>query len=225
MVCISQCCWFIAINFCWCKMAHFDMVALPSGKSNHIKWVEMRKAIVIKVFWYERKTNIWNQFLDQVRTRLNNICQELMVEEDLPIVAMLKNHFLGLEEQEKSILDVFDYHKKLYAKDFFETQLKKMDVYLSVINWKFITNFEYFIWNRKYLKSYCKACFMLIVVISIERGLSENVYLKCSENDLCHWIDSLDFLVCQNIMSIFQFWKVCVNNFFDSGHEDFPFSH
>ena len=41
-----------------------------------------------------------NQFLDQVRTRLNNIYRELMVKGDLPTVIMVKNHFLGIEEHD-----------------------------------------------------------------------------------------------------------------------------
>ena len=108
-----------------------------------------------------------NQFLDQVRTRLNNIYRELMVEGDLPTVAMVKNHFLGIEEQGKSILDAFDYHKKVaqgdlsdntlqhysttekYVKEFLEGQFKTTDVYLRVINYKFITDFEYFLRNRR----------------------------------------------------------------------------
>ncbi len=54
-----------------------------------------------------------NQFLDQVRTRFNNIYRELMVDGDLPTVVMVKNHFLGFVEQGKSILDAFEYHKKV----------------------------------------------------------------------------------------------------------------
>ena len=108
-----------------------------------------------------------NQFLDQVRTRLNNIYRELMIEGDLPTVAMVKNHFLGIVEQGKSILDAFDYHKKVaqgdlsdntlqhysttekYVKEFLETQFKTTDVYLRTINYKFIVDFEYFLRNRK----------------------------------------------------------------------------
>lgn len=108
-----------------------------------------------------------NQFLDQVRTRLNNIYRELMVEGDLPTVAMIKNHFLGIVEQGKSILDAFDYHKKVaqgdlsdntlqhysttekYVKEFLEAQFKTTDVYLRTINYKFIVDFEYFLRNRK----------------------------------------------------------------------------
>ena len=54
-----------------------------------------------------------NQFLDQIRTKLNNIYREMMVEGNLPSVVMVKNHFLGIVEQGKSILDAFDYHKKV----------------------------------------------------------------------------------------------------------------
>lgn len=108
-----------------------------------------------------------NQFLDQVRTRINNIYRELMVEGDLPTVVMVKNHFLGIEDQGKSIIDAFDYHKKVavgdlsentlkhykttekYVKEFLVAQFKTTDVYLKAINYKFITDFEYFLRNRK----------------------------------------------------------------------------
>lgn len=88
-----------------------------------------------------------NQFLDQVRTRLNNIYRELMVEDDLPTIIMVKNHFLGIEEQGKSILDAFDYHKMVsqgnlsdntikhyntterYVKEFLDLQFKTTNVF------------------------------------------------------------------------------------------------
>ena len=108
-----------------------------------------------------------NQFLDLVRTRFNNIYRELLVEGDLPTVVMVKNHFLGIEEQGKSILDAFEYHKKValgnlsdntlkhykttekYVKEFVKEQFKTSDVFLRSINYKFITDFEYFLRNRK----------------------------------------------------------------------------
>ena len=116
-----------------------------------------------------RKTEIkeLNRFLDQVRTRLNNIYRELLVDGDLPSPSIIKNHFLGIEEQGKSILDAFDYHKKVavgdlsdntlkhykttekYVKEFLLAQFKTTDVYLRTINFKFITDFEYFLRNRK----------------------------------------------------------------------------
>ena len=65
-----------------------------------------------------------NQFLDQARTKLNNISREHMVEGDLPTVVMVKNHFLGIVEQGKSILDAFDYHKKVAQGDLSSNTLK-----------------------------------------------------------------------------------------------------
>jgi len=116
-----------------------------------------------------RKTEVkeLNRFLEQVRTRLNNIYRELLVDGDLPTPAMVKNHFLGIEEQGKSILDAFDYHKKIavgdlsdntlkhykttekYVKEFLLVHFKTTDVYLKAINYQFITDFEYFLRNRK----------------------------------------------------------------------------
>ena len=75
-----------------------------------------------------RKTEMkeLNRFLDQVRTRLNNIYRELLVDGDLPTPAMVKNYFLGIEEQGKSILDAFDYHKKIAVGDLSDNTLKQL---------------------------------------------------------------------------------------------------
>ena len=98
---------------------------------------------------------------------LINIYRELLVDGDLPSPSIIKNRFLGIEEQGKSILDAFDYHKKVaqedlsdntrkhykttekYVKEFLLAQFKTTDVYLRAINYKFITDFEYFLRNRK----------------------------------------------------------------------------
>jgi len=80
-----------------------------------------------------RKTEIkeLNRFLDQVRTRLNNIYRELLVDGDLPSPSIIKNHFLGIEEQGKSILDAFDYHKKVAVGDLSYNTLKHYKTTLS----------------------------------------------------------------------------------------------
>tara|TARA_R110002050_G_C8927213_1_gene511787 strand:+ start:324 stop:1637 length:1314 start_codon:yes stop_codon:yes gene_type:complete len=108
-----------------------------------------------------------NQFLDQVRTKLSNIYRELMVEGELPTPKAVKNHFLGIKEQGKTLLVAFDYHQKIstsdlsestlqhyettgkYVREFLHKRLQTSDIYLSKINYKFITDFEYFLRTRQ----------------------------------------------------------------------------
>ena len=108
-----------------------------------------------------------NQFLDRARTRLTNIYRELLVDGELPTATIIKNQFLGIDDQEKTLLAVFDYHKKIstgelaentlkhydttkkYVSEFIEGHFHTSDVYLRKLNYKFITDFEYFLRNRK----------------------------------------------------------------------------
>ena len=108
-----------------------------------------------------------NQFLEQVRTKLNNIYRELIVEGDLPTATIIKNHFLGIHEQGKTLLDTFAYHQKIskselsgntlkhyitterYVKEFLNRHFRTTDIYLSKLNYKFVTDFEYFLRNRE----------------------------------------------------------------------------
>ncbi|MGV8092056.1 MAG: site-specific integrase [Mangrovibacterium sp.] len=108
-----------------------------------------------------------NRFLEQVRTKLSNIYREMMVEGELPTATIIKNQFLGVEEEGNTLLDAFDYHKKIsegdisvntlrhynttekYVKEFLQKQHKTTDIFLRKLNYKFITDFEYFLRNRK----------------------------------------------------------------------------
>lgn len=108
-----------------------------------------------------------NQFLDQAKAKLLRIYRELMLEGELPTAKAIKNQFLGIEEQGKTLLLVFDYHQKIskgdlskatlehydttikYIKEFLQNSLKTSDIYISKVNYKFITDFEYFLRNRK----------------------------------------------------------------------------
>lgn len=108
-----------------------------------------------------------NQFLDQVKTKLNNIYRELLVDGELPTATIIKNQFLGIDDQDKTLLAVFDYHKKIstgelsentlrhydttrkYVSEFIKENFHTSDVYLRKLSYKFITDFEYFLRNRK----------------------------------------------------------------------------
>lgn len=114
-----------------------------------------------------RRVKELNEFLEKARTKLNNIYRELMVEGDLPTAVMVKNHFLGIQEAGNTILDAFTYHRQVcnrnispntfahynttekYIKEFLLAKYCTTDVILRKINYKFITDFEYFLRNRQ----------------------------------------------------------------------------
>lgn len=115
----------------------------------------------------KKKNKELNQFLEKVRTRLNNIYRELLVEGELPTATMVKNQFLGIEEAGNTIQDAFDYHRKIsegniskntlhhysttekYVKEFLLTQYKTENILLRRINYKLITEFDHFLRTRK----------------------------------------------------------------------------
>ena len=108
-----------------------------------------------------------NQFLNKVRTRISNIYREMMVEGELPTAIMIKNKFLGIDEQGRTLLATIAYHNKIsidslspntlkhysttekYVKEFLLKQFSTSDVFLTRINYQFITDFEYFLRNRQ----------------------------------------------------------------------------
>lgn len=108
-----------------------------------------------------------NQFLNRARTRISNIYRDLLVDGDLPTASVVKNHFLGIEEQGGTIFAAFEYHKKIsegnlsvntlkhykttekYIKEFLTKKIHTSDAFLSKINYKFISEFEYFLRKRE----------------------------------------------------------------------------
>lgn len=54
-----------------------------------------------------------NQYLNKVRTRISNIYREMMVEGELPTAMIIKNKFLGIEEQGRTLLTTVAYHNKI----------------------------------------------------------------------------------------------------------------
>ena len=120
-----------------------------------------------KVNGRKKQNKDLNQFLEKVRARLSNIYRELLVEGDLPTSTMVKNQFLGIQETGNTIQDAFDYHRKMaegniskntlhhykttekYVNEFLLAHYKTKNVLLRKINYKLITEFEYFLRKRK----------------------------------------------------------------------------
>jgi len=106
---------------------------------------------------------IFNNYLEQIRGMMSGYYQELVIAKKLITPEAIKNKFLGVEEQENTLCTLMDYHnvhmKEVlakgtiknyfttvrYLKEFVLKQFKKRDVYLSELDYQFITKFEYFL--------------------------------------------------------------------------------
>ena len=104
-----------------------------------------------------------NSYLEQTRGHLSSYYQEFQLQKKLVTADALKNKFIGVEEQEHTLCTLMDYHnlhmKEVlaagtiknyyttvrYLKEFVVKQFKKKDIYLSELDYQFITNFEYFL--------------------------------------------------------------------------------
>lgn len=107
-----------------------------------------------------------NNYLEQARGRLASIYQEVSTSDKMISAVLIKNKFLGIEEQQHTLNSLMDYHnlhmKEVlaagtiknyyttvkYLNEFLMKQFKKNDIYLSELNYEFLTSFEYFL--RKY---------------------------------------------------------------------------
>ncbi|TRX70397.1 site-specific integrase [Carboxylicivirga sp. M1479] len=110
------------------------------------------------------KTN--NFMLEQIKTKLMCIYQEIRLEEDFILPAMIQRKFMGTDDKQHSLLSLIAYHydtqkntleigtlkhykttKKYLVAFLFELN-KSNDIYLKKIDYRFITDFEAFL--RKY---------------------------------------------------------------------------
>ena len=103
-----------------------------------------------------------NTYLEQIRSRLTECYQELTVKKKLVTAVAIKNLFCGFEEKEHSLMTLFDYHNvemkttlewgtlknyfttRRYVEEYLKAHLKTSDVFLSQLNYRFLTEFERF---------------------------------------------------------------------------------
>jgi site-specific recombinase XerD len=103
-----------------------------------------------------------NTYLEQVRSRLVECYQELVLKKKLITAESVKNQFCCVEEKEHSLIFLFDYHNsemkttlewgtlknyfttRRYIEEFLKFHLKTSDVFLSQLNYKFLAEFEHF---------------------------------------------------------------------------------
>ena len=107
-----------------------------------------------------------NAYLEQVRSQLAGHYQNLVSERKKVTAETIKNRFIGFDESEKTLIELIDFHNirmdsnlkwgtqknyfttKKYVEMFLKRKFKRSDIYLSDLNYKFISDFEYFL--RKY---------------------------------------------------------------------------
>lgn len=142
-----------------------------------------------------------NTYLEQIRSRLTECYQELTVKKKLVTAVAIKNLFCGFEEKEHSLMTIFDYHNvemkttlewgtlknyfttRRYVEEYLKAHLKTSDVFLSQLNYRFLTEFERFM--KAYVpKDQKKPCGQNTIMKHIER--LRKVVNMAIKND---WLD------------------------------------
>lgn len=121
---------------------------------NNIKGMAKPKNLELKTL---------NSYLEETRGLLTSYYQEFIIKRELVTAEAVKNKYLGIEEQENTLDSLMEYHnlhmKEVlaygtmknyyttvkYVKEFLIQQFKKSDLYLSELDYQFITQFEYFL--------------------------------------------------------------------------------
>ena len=106
---------------------------------------------------------IQNQFIEQVRAKLNKIYIDLYNQNKLITAQLIKSTFLGEGENNKSLNEIITYHSNKikntlapgtirnfgitenYIAKYLEQKRKTTDIYLNDLNYKFICDFENFL--------------------------------------------------------------------------------
>ena len=132
-----------------------------------------------------------NTYLEQVRARLVECYQQLQVSKKLITADAVKALYCGNNEKEHTLLNLIDYHNddmkhylewgtqknyyttRKYVELFINKKLKTSDLFLSQLNYKFITDFEKFMKEyepKKYKpKDHHKPCGQNTIMKHIER--------------------------------------------------------
>ena len=109
----------------------------------------------------------FNSYLEQVRSQLTDAYRELQVNKQLVTPENIKAIYLGDSFDDHSLIELIDYHNKTqksvlapgtiknyyttqkYIQCFLKKNFKASDIYLVQINFKFVSDFEFFLRNHK----------------------------------------------------------------------------
>jgi len=112
-----------------------------------------------------------NNFISQVKSKINDDIYKLSSEDKHITASMLRSCFLGVDDQSKTILDLFKYHKQTavtvlrpgtlshysttqnYFVEFLETTRRTSDISLKEIDYKTIIDFDFFLRSKDALNN------------------------------------------------------------------------
>lgn len=112
-----------------------------------------------------------NNFISQVKSKINNDIFILSSQDKRVTTSLLKSYFLGVDEQSKTIVDLFKYHKQTaaavlkpgtlshyttthnYFIEFLESTRNTSDISLKEIDYKTIVDFDYFLRSKDKLNN------------------------------------------------------------------------
>ncbi len=130
-------------------------------KADVTKWDSKRQ----RLKGNSQESKIANQFIDQTNAKLYQIYNELKISGQLITPQLLKATFLGETENSKTLQEILSYHNEKiattlskgtirnfgitekYINKYLNKRLKTNDIYLSELNYKFLTDFETFLHN------------------------------------------------------------------------------
>ncbi len=142
----------ISANQTRCEMAIKKSI-LPRDW-NAVKGMSKPKTDELKTF---------NNYLEQIRSQLVEHYQKLRLEKSIITADAIKNSYLGVEREHKALGLLLEYHNtnmksvlahgtlknyyttEKYLKLFLQHVHKSKDIYLTQINYQFITEFEFFL--------------------------------------------------------------------------------
>ncbi|PAW93903.1 integrase [Mucilaginibacter sp. MD40] len=108
-----------------------------------------------------------NKYLEQYRSGIVESYQQLSLQKKLVTAELVKDKFTGEDQAEFTLCKLMTYHNseqaqilkpgtmknyfttQKYLKEFIKERFSTNDKYLSELSYKFITDFEYFLRNRK----------------------------------------------------------------------------
>jgi integrase len=145
---------------------------IVNGDVVHIglkQWIDSRSWDNRKGFGKGTKEEVrsLNNYLEDVRTELGECYRELQLKKQLITAEAIKNTFLRVEEEEHTLIHLFEYHNKTaahtlspntlshyetsqnYILKFVSSHLRKKDLNLKELNYKFLIDFETFLRNHK----------------------------------------------------------------------------
>ena len=120
-----------------------------------------------KLKGYSAEVRQLNDYINQTNRKLLEVHKQLIDEQKIISASAIKARYLGVDDTFKKLSDLLDYHKvhmktvlkagtlknytttDKYVRQFLKVKMNVEDIYLKQINYRFITDFEYFLRTYK----------------------------------------------------------------------------